>query len=127
MTGVAAFMTGRRAILSDISRLGQHIGLNYVNLIDPKALRHTARRVLQEAQSRLPGLYTVPCAHCRRPSRLVKAVWSYEYACGRCDATVAYYKALEAGDWKRSRCTKCEADFERRGLVRAGEVMVLES
>src|SRR5437899_598468 len=74
MTGVAAFMTGRRAILSDISRLGQHIGLNYVNLIDPKALRHTARRVLQEAQSRLPGLYTVPCAHCRRPSRLVKAV-----------------------------------------------------
>src|SRR5438093_416793 len=59
MTGVAAFMTGRRAVLSDISRLGQHIGLNYVNLVDPKALRNTAGRVLQESQAHLPGLYTV--------------------------------------------------------------------
>ncbi|MGH9459786.1 MAG: DNA methyltransferase [Vicinamibacteria bacterium] len=127
MTGVAAFMTGRRAVLSDISRLGQHIGLNYVNLVDPKRLRHRAERVLHEAQLRVPALYAVPCAHCGQASRLVKAVWSYEYLCAECDATVAYYKALEAGNWKRTRCPECKADFERRGQVRVGEAMVLES
>lgn len=127
MTGIAAFMTGRRAVLSDINRLGQHIGLNYVNLVDSKLVRNTARRVLQEAQSQVPGLYTVPCAHCRRASRLVKAVWSFEYACGACDGTFTYYKALEAGDWKRARCPTCKTDFERRGLARIGEAMVLES
>src|SRR5438128_2027519 len=56
MTGVAAFMIGRRAVLSDISRLGQHIGLNYVNLIDPSVLRTAGRHVLEEAQSRVPDL-----------------------------------------------------------------------
>lgn len=127
MTGVAAFMIGRRAVLSDISRLGQHIGLNYVNIVDPKALRNTGLRVLQEAQSRVPRLYTVPCAHCRKPSRLVKAIWSYEYTCGKCGTTFAYYKALEAGNWAQSRCPKCKSNFERRGLVRAGETMVRES
>src|SRR5438445_8348382 len=104
MTGVAAFMTGRHAILSDISRLGQHIGLNYVNLVDPKALRQTSERVLEAAQSRVAGLYTVPCADCGQPSRLVKAVWSYQYVRGRCGEPVTYYTALESGNWRRARC-----------------------
>lgn len=46
MTGVAAIMTGRRARLSDISPLGQHIGSNYANLVDPSLLRTTAYAVL---------------------------------------------------------------------------------
>jgi DNA modification methylase len=35
MTGVAAAMMGRKAHLFDISVLGQHIGRNFVNLVDP--------------------------------------------------------------------------------------------
>ena len=31
MTGVAAMVTGRRAVLYDVSVLGRHIGSNYVN------------------------------------------------------------------------------------------------
>lgn len=127
MTGVAAFMTGRRAIVSDISRLGMHIGRNYVNLVDPTALRRIARRVVLEAQGRVPGLYTVNCAHCERPSRLVKAVWSYKYTCRKCDAAFSYYKALEAANWKGALCPTCRAPFERRGVSRIGENMVLES
>src|SRR5437899_17344 len=34
MTGVAAAMTGRRAVLVDISELGRHVGTNYVRLVD---------------------------------------------------------------------------------------------
>ena len=38
MTGVAALVTGRRAVLYDVSVLGRHIGSNYVNLVDAKML-----------------------------------------------------------------------------------------
>jgi len=127
MTGVAAFMTGRRAIVSDISRLGMHIGRNYVNLVDPAALRRIARRVVLEAQGRVPGLYTVNCGHCGRPSRLVKAVWSYKYACRKCGAGFSYYNALKAANWKGALCPICRETFERRGVSRIGEDMVLES
>jgi 16S rRNA G966 N2-methylase RsmD len=127
MTGVAAFMIGRRAVLSDISRLGQHIGLNYVNLVDPKMFRATGERILGEAQASAPGLYTVTCAHCRTPSQLVKATWSFEYACPTCGAIFAYYQALEAGGWSGCLCPTCKTVFERRGRPKLGEAMVLES
>jgi hypothetical protein len=45
MTGVAAFMTGRRAALSDISCLGRHIGSNYIDFVDPKELRPSTRQL----------------------------------------------------------------------------------
>ena len=127
MTGVAAFMTGRQAILSDISRLGMHIGLNYVNLVEPTAFRRIAKQGILAAQAQVPGLYTVVCGHCQRPSRLVKAVWSYEYACRSCGAAFTYYRALETGNWKGSVCPNCRMLFERRGMSRLGETMVLES
>ena len=39
MTGVAAAMLGRAARLFDISVLGQHIGQNYLNLVDAPSSR----------------------------------------------------------------------------------------
>src|SRR5882724_4867694 len=46
MTGVAAAALGRRARLFDISVLGQHIGQNYLNLVDPDLLRKQAAEVV---------------------------------------------------------------------------------
>src|SRR6266508_5025512 len=46
MTGVAAAAAGRRGRLFDISVLGQHIGRNYVNLVEPELLRKHAREVV---------------------------------------------------------------------------------
>lgn len=128
MTGVAAAITNRRAILSDISRLGQHIGLNYVNLIEPTLLRNTAASVVRQARARAPGLYTVPCQHCGQPSELIKATWSQDYACAACHASFTYYHAMEAANWEpRLSCPSCSADLDRRRLQRVGETLVLES
>lgn len=128
MTGVAAVVTGRRAILSDISRLGQHIALNYVNLVDPSALRRTAAAVIRAARSRVRGLYEVPCAHCGRPGELVKAVWSQDYVCSRCGTTFTYYRVLKAANWRSGlHCPSCGCWLERRSLQRVGETMVLEA
>src|SRR5262245_52531577 len=47
MTGVAALILGRSACLFDISVLGQHIGRNYVNLVEPEQLRKHADEVVR--------------------------------------------------------------------------------
>src|ERR1700733_3739002 len=46
MTGLAALTLGRKAILSDISVLGQHIATGYLAEVSPKGFRSTAAQVM---------------------------------------------------------------------------------
>ena len=59
MTGVAAAALGRRARLFDISVLGQHIGRNYINLVDRDRLIKQADQVIRATRDRLQGVYDV--------------------------------------------------------------------
>jgi 16S rRNA G966 N2-methylase RsmD len=128
MAGVAAVMRGRRALLSDISVLGLHVGSNYVNLVDPHTLLQAASNVVRTARAQIPGLYTVLCSHCRRAGEFIKAVWSREYACGVCGTAFTYYRALEAANWRSTlACARCMATLRRGNLRRLGESMVLET
>lgn len=128
MTGVACAITGRRAILSDISVLGRHIGTNYINVVDPLALRDATRAGIAAARKRLPHLYSMPCSLCGRTAELVKATWSHDYACPRCGHAFSYSRALEAANWRSAiSCPHCREPLRRRNLRRTGETMVLES
>src|SRR5436853_7857612 len=57
MTGVAAAICGRRAILRDINVLGRHVGTNYLNLVDPTAFRDAARRCIVSDRDRVGDPY----------------------------------------------------------------------
>src|SRR5512143_342761 len=127
MTGVAAAALGRRARLFDISVLGGHIGTNYVNLVEPGALRQAAAAVLERVARRLGGdVYAVRCARCAGTATLAKRVWSALVVCG-CRSPVNYYHALEAAGWhKRAMvCPSCRAGVSTRDRV--GEEPVLDS
>ncbi len=63
MTGVAALVTGRRAVLYDVSVLGRHIGSNYVNLVDAKMLGERGEGVVRRALERIGK----ECVRSRRP------------------------------------------------------------
>jgi len=127
MTGVAAASAGRRARLSDISVLGQHIGRNYVNLVDPAELRSTADRIIAAAIETLGDLYRVPCSNCGADGRLVKTVWSTVVECGGCHLPVNYYHSMETADWKKSDmvCPGRDAPISAR-LKKVGEAPVLD-
>src|ERR1700722_2328327 len=62
MTGVASAMVGRRAEVRDISVLGQHIGSNYVNLVNAEAFRAAARVVVDRAVAKLGDIYATSCS-----------------------------------------------------------------
>lgn len=123
MTGVAAAALGRRARLFDISVLGQHIGQNYVNLVDRDLLVKQAHEVVRATRDRVPDAYSVDCQACGRTAELVKTIWSYQVACSGCGEPVSYYRAMEAAGWSKSamKCPRCGTAVVSRDS-RVGEV-----
>ena len=129
MTGVAAAVLGRRAQLVDISELGGHIGRNYVNLVDPEALRAAAAEAVRTASARLHDPYTITCERCGKPGELSRRTWSVTVQCHQCKATVNYYRSLEAAGWQKTgmTCPACRTTISVRGTTRVGEEPVLDT
>ncbi len=128
MTGVAAARLGRAAHLFDISVLGQHIGRNFVNLVDLEMFSKHAAEVVRASREELGDVYAVPCARCGRDGTLAKSVWSVVVECSGCAAHVNYYSAMEAAGWRKSdmRCSQCQTPVSSRNR-RVGEEPVLDS
>jgi len=129
MTGVAAAVLGRRARLFDISVLGQHIGLNYVNVVEPDHLTKAARQAVEETIRMVGNLYAVTCAVCGNDqATLTKTTWSIVVRCPGCATPVNFYRALEAAGWHKSRmvCPECSAGITSKA-PRIDEEAVLDS
>ena len=117
MTGVAAAATSRRARLFDVSVLGQHVGTNYVNVVDPDQLRKRASEAVLAVEELVGDLYSVACQTCGSDARLVKTIWSVVVACDACTAPVTFYEALEAAGWdkREMRCPHCLEGLSAKG------------
>lgn len=128
MTGVAAAILGRTGRLYDISVLGQHIGRNYLNLVDGKVLRKQADDVVTATRQRVGELYAADCDRCGAQAELTKATWSAVFRCGGCDLPINYYRALEAANWSKPKmvCPACGESVTTK-LDRLGEEPVIDS
>ena len=128
MTGVAAAMLGRAARLFDISVLGQHIGRNYLNLVDAPSFEKHAEEVITRAQARIGEVYAVRCSSCGGQASLAKTVWSMRVACSGCGSPVNYYRALEAAGWRRAdmTCPACDESITSRA-ARVDEEPIFDS
>lgn len=129
MTGVAAFISGRRAVLRDINVLGQHIGANYVNLVDPPRYRAAVRVAIERAVGRVGDLYATHCAGCSAGAKLSRTTWSMVCECRHCGTQLNFYRELERANWSKSHmeCPSCGGGFVLRGTSRVGEEAVLDT
>lgn len=127
MTGVAAAILGRSARLSDISVLGQHIGRNFVNLVDHDLLAKYANAIVEASQVRLGRIYDLDCARCGNNAELAKSVWSIHVRCPGCRNDVNYYAAMEQAAWHKPAmvCPDCSTHISSR-CQRVGETSVLD-
>lgn len=114
MTGVAAMMLGRNAELSDISRLGQHIGTGYLTRVDPTSLRTAAKRVVAAAREAIGDLYKTVRAEDGAIVEMVRAVWSFKYRCPTCSADLVFFERLTQGDGHPKECHVCGHPFVKR-------------
>jgi 16S rRNA G966 N2-methylase RsmD len=123
MTGLAAIRQGRKTALSDISVLGRHIGQGYLTQVNHQQFRTTAEHVMTEARKALADLYDA-----RRSDgetvEMVRTVWSFTYACPKCESELVYFDHLSPTGAPPKKCSACDAPFVRRSWTRRADVPV---
>lgn len=125
MTGLAAALAGRKAILNDLSPAAVHIARNYTMPCDPEALEAAATRLLAWAEPQIRPLYDVPCPSCRGEARTEYVVWSDERACPSCSRAVNIWEARGAdGGVRALSCPSCGAEFDKNSAKVVGELPV---
>ena len=124
MTGLAALMTGRKAVLSDISVLGRHIAKGYLAEVSPSAYRHAADSVAKTARAALGDLYKTRRATDGAIAEIVRTVWSFTYVCPVCSNELVYFEHLSPLGEAPGQCPSCDGPFRRRNWSRGEDVPV---
>ncbi len=124
MTGLAALMAGRTAVLSDISVLGQHITQGYLTEVSPSTFHHAADSVMKTARAALGDLYKTRRAADDAVAEMVRTVWSFTYICPVCSDEIVYYDQLSPHGVQPERCPSCDGPFTRRNWSRGEDVPV---
>lgn len=124
MTGLAALKAGRKAILSDISVLGQHIAKGYLAEVSPSAFRDAADSVIKTAHAAVGELYKTRRATDGAVAEVVRTVWSFTYICPECGNEIVYFEHLSSRGTAPEQCRSCEEPFRRRNWSRGEDVPV---
>ena len=117
MTGVAALMTGRHAILNDLSPAAVHIARNYCTPVDVAALRAEFERIKAAVKEEFDWLYGTTCDRCGGPATIQYTIWSDVFECGRCGAELVLWDVAVDGESGKVRedfaCPHCGADWRK--------------
>ena len=93
-TGVAAVLTGRHAVLSDLSPAAVHIARGYTQRVDPDRFGQVASELLGRLEPLEMESYGAP------EGRIEYTVWSDVYQCSTCEREILFWDAAvdhEAG------------------------------
>lgn len=121
MTGVAAGLTGRRAVLSDLSPAATHIAENYVTPCDPAAFGAAVERILSSVGLEVASMYAT--RHEGAPAIVEYLVWSDVRACRSCAAELVLWELRNDG-LRRIVCPHCKEDQPKAGMRVVGEMAV---
>jgi 16S rRNA G966 N2-methylase RsmD len=116
MTGVAALLSGRRALLSDLSPAAVHISSGHTTPVEVQAFDAAATRLLSALSDLEDDLYGTSCGNCRNAARIEYTVWSDTLECPSCHATSLFWDAARTPDGSLSKaltCPACNATFRK--------------
>lgn len=122
MTGIAAALSGRRALLSDLSPAAVHIARNYTTPCSASALTAAADRLLAWARPQIEPHYTVSCPQCGNAATTEYVVWSDVRSCPYCAGSVTLWDArAEDGGVRAVTCPTCHEPFDKNRAAVIGE------
>ncbi|MEM7477065.1 MAG: DNA methyltransferase [Planctomycetota bacterium] len=124
MTGIAAHTRDRKARLSDISALGQHIAKGYLAQASTHAIREAGGDVVARAKAKVGDLYKTKRKSDGSAEELVRTVWSFTYACPSCGEELVFFEALDEKGRVPKECKFCGEPFVRRNWPRKEDVPV---
>lgn len=116
MTGVAAALAGRRAILNDLSAAAAHLAWNHTRACDPEELRAAFNRLEARVGEELAPLYRTR-DELGRPAEIRWTLWSTRHQCPRCQSTFLLWSTMDRDTGRMGRsttCPTCDHQADRR-------------
>jgi len=120
MTGVAAMMCGRHAVLSEISPACIHISNNYGTPCDPDKIRIAFNELLAKIGSKIKWMYETQCHKCgNKNANIIHTVLSDVIRCPRCNEEILFankerWKRMQKGEkFKIIICEYCGYKFDK--------------
>ncbi len=118
MTGVAAALHGRRAILNDLSPAAVHIARNYTAPCSADGFLLAVQRVLRQVGPEIESFYLT--SEAGAPATVEYVVWSDVRRCPACAADVLLWDARAEG-LRRLRCPECAYEAAKTDFKVVGE------
>lgn len=120
MTGVAALIEGRNALLSDVSPAAVHISRNYTTPCDPDAFLKAFASVEKAMKPTIAWLYRPVGSE----SVVEYTTWTDVYRCASCSGRILYWDTVQRSGGlhgKRLKCPHCGTHSRKAELEWIGE------
>jgi DNA modification methylase/transcriptional regulator with XRE-family HTH domain len=122
MTGLAAALTGRRAILNDLSPAAIHLAWNHTRPCDPQALADGFSLIEARLAKRFESLYGT--THSDGSSALIHwTLWSTHHRCPVCARAFSLWDVMDRDSGRLGRtirCPKCNMELRRSEIETLG-------
>ena len=128
MTGVAAQLSGRRAVLSDLSVVATHLAYNHTRPCNPAELQQAFDEIARDLHDEFRELYA--CTDGKERGYLRYTLWGRDAICPHCKAHFSIWDFIdrETGRMPSAlECPKCKRETAKHGLKYAGNRPVLLS
>ena len=127
MTALAAKIANRRAVVSDISKLGKHIAKGYMAKVEENKFRDIASKIVTESKEDIGWLYNTVKSSDGETTESIRTVWSFIYECKSCGGKLNYYQVFKSAEWQSTKmaCNHCQTKFIKKDSKVIGEEPVL--
>lgn len=122
MTGVAAALAGRRAIVNDLSPAAAHLAWNHTRTCDPDQLGEAFAALERRVVSRFDALYGTTDYE-GKPAKIHWTLWSTRHRCSKCSSTFLLWEAMDRESGRLGRtipCPRCNVELRRSALPSLG-------
>lgn len=120
MTGVAAILCDRNALLVDISPVCIHMSSNYTTTVDSQVLEEHYKKLLADMEPELINLYRTKCHNCgNSEAQIANTILSDVYRCPRCSQDNLFagngrWDHMKKGEKiEQIKCHSCDYQFKK--------------
>jgi len=116
MTGVAAALMGRRAILNDLSTAAAHLAWNHTHTCNGDVLESAFNRVASSVESDFERYYATVDEN-GTPAMIRWTLWSTRHQCPQCNENFLLWDTIDRMSGRLGRkttCPRCCHEAERR-------------
>lgn len=126
MTGVAAAMTGRNAILNDLSPAAAHLAWNHTNPCSPEQLSEAFKDLERKIGPTIRELYATRDDDGEQ-GLIYWTMWSTRHKCLECEKKFAMWDAVDRASGRMGTtvaCPYCSAMLKRKALATVDSIPV---